>query len=47
MDFWFDKITEAGHGNLTVVVNKDNGKIDVRPELSICNMEEQAVFKQL
>ncbi|MBU1864269.1 MAG: hypothetical protein KKH94_11440 [Candidatus Omnitrophica bacterium] len=47
VDFWYAKITEAGHGNLTVCVNKDNGTIDIRPELSIRNMEEQRVYKQI
>ena len=44
MNEWFNKIAEVGHGKITIIFNKDNGKIDIRPELSIQKMEEHSVF---
>lgn len=44
--WWYKKIGEAGHGDLTIYFEKSNNKIDIKPTPNIRTEEEQKIFEK-
>ena len=44
--WWYRRIAEMGHGDLTVKIEKSNNKIEIIPGPKIRKFEEQEVFEK-
>lgn len=44
--WWYRKIGEAGHGDLTIHFEKLHNKIDIKPSPNIRTEEEQRIFEK-
>ena len=44
--WWYRKIAEMGHGDLTIKIEKSNNKIEIVPGPKIRHQEEQEVFEK-